>query len=177
MLLRNYQASDATVGDGRTLHLACVPFDVEATVDDGDGAYREVFRRGAFAHIVKAPNRTELRYQHRQDGLPYGFGATLTEDAHYLVGTFRVADTPQGEQLLGLVRDDQLGGVSIGFVPGSDRTTGDLVERVRVAQLVEVSLTPAATYGGAAVLAVRSQSVDLAAKERARHAVRRLRMR
>lgn len=176
LLTRDYRLRDAEVGgDGRTLVLACVPFDSPAWVDDGAGAYREAFDRGAFAHVVKAPNRVELRYRHRQSGVPYGFGVSLVEDAKYLLGSFRVAPGEQGDQLLALVGDGQASGVSIGYVAGSDRTVvdadGPLVRRVRVKQLAEVSVLPtgAATWEDAEVLAVRAAvAVDAAARERER---------
>jgi HK97 family phage prohead protease len=176
MLTRDFQLRDAEIGgDGRTLVLACVPFDAPAWVDDGNGRYREAFERGAFAHIVKAPNRVELRYQHRQSGVPYGFGVGLVEDERYLLGSFRVAPGDQGDQLLSLVADGQMRGVSIGFVAGSDRTLhdadGPVVRRVRVNRLAEVSVLPTgtATWSEAEVLAVRDAApVDSAAVERER---------
>lgn len=164
MLQRDYRVRDVAERDGRTLELACVPFDAPAWVDDGDGPYREVFRRGAFSHITRAANRVELRYAHRQDGAPYGFGMELREDADYLRGVFRVAPSEDGDRLLGLVRDDQLQGVSVGYLPGVDRDGGDadgpLVERVRVKRLAEVSLTPSPAYEDARVLALREAAED-----------------
>lgn len=158
VLTRDYDLHDVDVsGDGRTLTLACVPFDRPATVDDGAGPYREQWKRGAFAHIVRAANRVELRYWHRNESLPYGFGQSLREDASYLVGDFRVAKGAQGDQLLALV-DDGLKGVSIGFIedPAGSVRTRDLVTRTRVKRLVEVSMTPAPSHAGAELLAVRS---------------------
>lgn len=176
---------DAVVaGDGRTVVLACVPFDVPATVDDGEGPYREVFRRGAFAQVVKAPNRVELRYAH-QPGVPYGFGVDLVEDPKYLLGSFRVAPSDAGDQVLALVKDDQLRGVSIGYLAGKSQegrdAHGPLVERLRVKRLAEVSLTPAAAYEDAHVLAVRAADpafpvVDAATLERERLHWARLRV-
>lgn len=181
MLQREFLAlRDVEVGsDGRTLVLACVPFDVPATVDDGDGPYREVFRRGAFRHVVSAPNRTELRYAHTP-GVPYGFGLDLVEDEKYLLGSFRVAPSDDGDRLLALVRDDQLRGVSVGYVAGQSRTGrddfGELTERLLVKRLAEVSVTPAAAYAGAEVLAVREAPTGHAgAVERERLYWRRIR--
>jgi len=180
MLQRDFLAlRDVVVGgDGRTVVLACVPFDVPALVDDGDGPYREVFRRGAFAQVVKAPNRVELRYAHQGGGAPYGFGLDLVEDPGYLLGSFRVAPSERGDQLLALVNDDQLAGVSIGYVAGHSQVgrdaDGPITERLRVKRLPEVSLTPAPAYQGSAqVLAVREEvpvfpSVDAGALERER---------
>jgi HK97 family phage prohead protease len=128
--------------------------------------------------VVKAPNRVELRYSHQTAGAPYGFGIDLVEDPGYLLGSFRVAPSEQGDQLLSLVRDDQLAGVSVGYVAGTSRpgrdAEGPLVERMRVKRLPEVSLTPAPAFSdGAQVLAVREQGpvipvVDAGAVERER---------
>jgi len=183
MLLRDFQLRDAEVGgDGRTLVLACVPFDQPAWVDDGDGPYRESFRRGAFKHVTRSPNRVELRYRHRQGGVPFGFGVDLVEDPKYLLGSFRVARGDQGDQLLALVADGQLGGVSIGFTPGTDLGEGDadgpVTVRVRVKQLGEVSVLPvgAATWQDAKVLAVREAAAPAAAVERERVRLLRIRL-
>lgn len=176
MLTREFAAlRDAELRDeGRTLVVACVPFDSPAWVSDGGPAYREVFRPGAFRHVAAAPNRTELRYRHDATGAPYGFGSELREDSGYLLGTFRIAPSSHGDQLLALVRDDQLRGVSIGYVPGRSRDAidadGPLVERLNVRQLAEVSLTNAPSYPDARVLAVREEPEDFdsAAIERER---------
>lgn len=181
MLTREYQIRDAELGgDGQTLVLACVPFDREAVVDDGDGPYREVFRRGAFEHLARAANRTELRYLHGRDPSGVlGFASALAERGDYLEGTFRVAPSASGDQILALVRDEQLRGVSVGFSEGAHpgdnrRTEGEvpLVERLRVRQLPHVALVPAGAYSDARVLAVREASdPDLleSARVRARH--------
>ena len=181
MLTREFALRDAEVGgDGRTLVLACVPFDVPAWVDDGDGPYREGFRRGAFRSVCRAPNRVELRYAHRAGPLPYGFGMDLIEDPTHLVGSFRVAPGEQGDQVLALVRDGQLNGVSIGFQPGDDQPDADRVTwRTKVKRLLEVSLTPAPSYAETGVLAVREDeppAVDRLAQERARWQLRKLRL-
>ena len=183
MLTREYTIRDAELsGDGQTLVLACVPFDREAVVDDGEGMYREVFRRGAFEHLTRAANRTELRYLHGRDPSGVlGFASGLVESGDYLEGTFRVAPSANGDQVLALVRDDQLRGVSVGYIPGdhaSDNRRTEvvdglpLVERMRVRQLPHVALVPVGAYQEAGVLAVREQSVDplQQARVRARHA-------
>jgi len=171
LLERSFNLRDAEIGgDGRTLILACVPFDVATLVDDGEGPYEESFKRGAFAAATRAPNRVELRYNHIATGAPYGYGQQLLEDPSHLVGVFRVAPSEQGDQVLALVRDDQLKGVSIGFIPGhsdESRVNGRRrVDRVQVKKLAEVSLTPAPAYVGAAVLAMRSESVSVVERER-----------
>lgn len=183
LLTRDYQLRDAELsGDGQTLVLACVPFDREAVVDDGDGPYRELFRRGAFEYVTRAANRTELRYLHgRAPADVLGFASALVETGGCLEGTFRVAPSASGDQVLALVRDRQLRGVSIGYVAGEhdadNRRTDDpgglpLVERLRVRQLPHVAMVPVGAYADAGVLAVReSPEVDpaVAARVRERH--------
>ncbi len=165
-------------GDGRTLVLACVPFDSPALVSDGGPAYREQFRQGAFAHVAKAPNRVELRYNHDQSGAPFGFGQKLQEDARYLVGEFRVAKSAVGDHMLALV-EDGLKGVSIGFVNDArgDIRRGDLVTRTRVKRLVEVSMTPAPVHHDAELVGVRSEQLTLPDPDEARLAQARERER
>ena len=178
MLQREFQLRDAEVaGDGRTLVLACVPFDVPAWVDDGQGPYREGFKRGAFRSVCRAPNRVELQYAHRGT-LPYGFGVDLIEDPTHLIGSFRVAPGEQGDQVLALVRDGQLNGVSIGFQPGDDQPDADQVMwRTHIRRLAEVSLTPAPSYAGTGVLAVREEPArDTLAQARARWMLRKVRL-
>ena len=165
---RTFDLHDVDVtGDGRTLTLAVVPYMAPAEVAEGGRSYREQFQRGAFANVVKAPNRVELRYWHDQQGLPYGFGASMREDQRYLVGDFRVAKGVPGDQLLALV-EEGLKGVSVGFYgdPSGDRWEGPhLVTRTRVKRLKEVSMTPAPAYEGAEVVAVRSAEAEEAVRK------------
>lgn len=167
MLQREYAAIRAAEvrDDGRTLVLACVPIDRPAWVSDGGKPYREVFRPRAFRHVMAAPNRVELRYRHGTTGAPFGFGVELREESDALVGTFRIAPSADGDQLLALVRDEQLTGVSVGYLAGESRETrdadGPLTERLNVRQLAEVSLTNAPAYPDARVLAVR-EDMDIA---------------
>jgi HK97 family phage prohead protease len=173
LLERSFNLRDAEIGgDGRTLILAIVPWDTPALVNDGEGEYEERFVRGSFKHVAQAPNRVELRYNHRQDNLPYGYGQELIEDPSHLIGAFRIAPSEQGDQILALVRDEQLRGVSLGFIPGhSQETTTDgkrSVARLRVKQLPEVSLVTSPAYKDGRVLSLRSESVNVAERERER---------
>jgi HK97 family phage prohead protease len=174
VLTHSYQLRDATV-KGRTLTVACVPYDTPAPVMDTAGeVFLEQFTRGAFRNAVKAPHLVQLRYEHRQDGPPYALGLELREDPKYLVGTWRVAPSGDGDRLIGLVVDDQLRGASVGFEPGDhpgDNALRDnVVTRSYVKRLHEVSLTAAPVYDDAKVLELRSRrAADLTkARERER---------
>jgi phage head maturation protease len=90
----------------------------------------------------------------------------MREDGGYLLGEARVFRGARGDHLIDLLGEEQLGGVSVGFVAGRSVEAvdddGPLVDRVRVARMPEWSLTDAPAYDGAAVLAVRSEQVDAA---------------
>jgi hypothetical protein len=172
LLHRDYQARDLDV-TGRTLTLACVPFDTPTPVVDGDGdPYLEQFAHGAFRTVLRGINSIHLRLEHRQDGPPYAYGLTLREDPDFLIGQWRVADSSHGEQLLALVRDGQLRGVSVGFVPGTadgDNTWDDnVLTRRYVKAMPEVSLTPQPAYPDARVLELRHQQAPALAAARER---------
>ena len=174
MLTHSFEMRDATV-TGRTLTILAAPFDQPAPIlDEGGEPILEQFARGAFRNAVKAPNRVELRYEHRQDGPPYALGVQMREDTAGLVGTWRVAPSTDGDRLLGLVSDEQLRGASVGFIPGDhpdDNTwTGNTIVRHYIKHLAEVSLTAAPVYEAAQVMELRSRksAVDVKTRERER---------
>jgi HK97 family phage prohead protease len=151
---------------GRTLVLACVPFDTPTWVSDGGDPYREEFAPGAFDHVD--PTRTQLRYRHSGDLLDrLGAGRALKEDGGWLIGEFAVAKGQRGDHLIDLVDSGDLRGVSVGFDPGVDEVRvdadGEVTRRVRVKRLPEVSLVDQPAYAEAQVVAVREER----ARERA----------
>lgn len=166
---RDYHIRDMQL-TGRTLVLACVPFDTPNWVMEPDrGEFREVFRRGAFAGPVADPRRTKLRVNHDQSPIAfYGHGLELREDARYLMGEFRVTPGPDGDKLLELVHGEEFGGVSIGFTGGFNQATtdadGPLVEHTRIKRMPEVSLVDEPAYTEAKVLAVREKAHNDAAR-------------
>jgi HK97 family phage prohead protease len=164
MLLRHsFEVADMHVA-GRSLLLACVPFNTPAWVADDGEPYREVHRPTVATGLD--PTRTQLRYQHSDDMINrLGVGAEFRPDPRYLLGEFRVVSGARGDHLLDLVESGQLRGVSVGFVPGPSNSTADedgpLVERLRYKRLPEVSLVDAPAYTGAEVLAVaRARRVE-----------------
>jgi HK97 family phage prohead protease len=145
-------------GDGRTVHGLAVPFDREATVDDGFGPYSEVFRRGAFARTINAGvNRVKLLGNHDRRKFPLGAATMLREDTAGLLGEFRVSKTREGDDALELVRDGAFDSFSVSFTPVKERKTGkSMIERLEV-KLREVSLVAFPAYEGAAIAGVRAQ--------------------
>lgn len=150
-------------GDGRTVYGIAVPFDRESTVNDGYGAYREVFRNGAFTKTLhEGADRVKFytNHGHRQNKLPIGRALTLRQDAAGLVGEFRVSKTSDGDEALELVRDGVLDSFSVGFAKVKERADkSGLVERTEV-KLREVSLVAHPAYEGALVAGVRTQFSD-----------------
>lgn len=151
-------------GDGRTVYGLAVPFDRESVVDDGYGKYREVFRHGAFTRTINGGvKRVKLyvNHSHRRGGEGVGVAHELREDRAGLVGEFRVVETPDGDSALAKVRAGVFDAFSVGFaeVPGKDRKTRDLVERLEV-KLREVSLVSFPAYEDAVISGVRSLESD-----------------
>lgn len=130
--------------------------DVATSTEEG---YRETFARGAFSKAE--PSRVILESM-RHGGPIVGVAEALEdrEDGQY--GTFRVAETPAGDELLALTRAGEgehpvLRDASVVFRPVKSRTSKDgIVERL-AADLRRVAIVERGAYPSAQVLAVRSE--------------------
>ena len=157
-------------GDGRTLHGLVVPYGVEIDL----GAYRESFTLGAFADAD--PAQVPLTAPHPRDGgtLPIGITTELAEQPDGLHGAWRVSKTQLGDEVLELVRDGAVSGLSVGFVPdeAADRWSADRrrVER-RHALLDHVAVVRSPAYPDARIAALRAAQAP--ATPRLRLALRR----
>lgn len=137
--------------DARTLVGVVVPYGVDTRV----GRYVESFARGAFAGVDV--DQVPLLAAHAHAELPIGRVVELTEEDRGLVGSFLVADSPKGQEVLALARAGVPLGLSVGFVPTEDRWNTDRTRVVRLrARLAEVSVVGVPAYPGARVEAVRS---------------------
>lgn len=148
--------------DGRLIEGCCVPYGEAARVRDYDDGptYFEAFEPGAFRRQLKASDKLELRYEHRDD-LAHSIGVCrhLYEEASGLYGTFAVHAGAFGDQALELVRSGILPGFSVGFrdrFTHWKRTAEGTVLRSNC-HLDEVSLCRSPAFAGAAVTAVRSR--------------------
>lgn len=139
---------------GRTIYGIAVPYDKEQRVS---GDTTEVFRRGAFADVVKAAHRVKLLRNHDSKN-PIGRATLLRETDQGLYAEFKVSRTREGDDALELVKDGALDQLSIGFMPIKNRKRTDgVIERLK-AHLAEVSLVTFGAYGDlATVNGVRSQ--------------------
>jgi HK97 family phage prohead protease len=144
-------------GDGRTISGRCVPYGEVAMVNDGRGAYREMFQRGAFRRNVSAPHKVILDFEHVDLGIlgVCGHGVSLVERDDGLYGDFRPVGAP-GEQALELIRARVLTGMSVqALVMGPGRREGDVLVRT-ACHLNTVALCREPAYAGALLDALRT---------------------
>ena len=143
-------------GDGRTITGVAVPYGQPARIGHQT---TETFVRGAFAGAD--PAEVPFTAAHPADGaeLPIGITRTLDDQPDGLHGEWYISDTALGNDVLTLIRDGAVRGLSIGFlpVPGGDHWNAQHthVER-RAAVLDHVAVVRVAAYQGAAIAALRT---------------------
>ncbi len=149
-------AADLAV-DGRTIVGLAVPFGKVAEVsDNGRTSYREGFRRGSFARtIAERGDRVRAHVNHQALKLPIGKAVHLVELADGLESHLRVSQTAEGNDVLALVRDGVLSGLSVGFRPVRQATEAGVVWRHEVA-LREISVVADGAYDDARIAGVRA---------------------
>ena len=160
ILYRAY-AGDLVVrddGDGRTITGLCAPYGVPTEIHEAGRTYTETLSRGAFTNATADPASIPLTARHPRsdDVLPIGVTVALREESDGLHGDWHVSDTMFGSEVLALVRDRAITGLSIGFVPGVDRWSGDrrTVQRVS-ASLDHVAVVRVPAYQAARIVAIR----------------------
>lgn len=127
----------------------------------------ESFQRGAFDGIE--PSSVVLRLDHQDPAVGRGLSLEQRADGAYM--EFRVAQTPRGDELLGLVSQGIYRGASVGYlpVPGGTKATRHQDGRrhnVRTrVNLQEVGATWRPAYQSAQALQVRSTEVDAAQQQ------------
>jgi uncharacterized protein len=146
-------------GDGRTLVGVAAPYGTPVTIHEGGRTYLETFVRGAFADDTADPGAIPLTARHpgSNDVLPIGRTVTLREEHDGLHGEWHVSDTAFGTEVLTLVRDGAITGLSVGFIEDTDRWSADrrTVQRVR-AHLDHVAVVRVPAYPAARIAAVRA---------------------
>jgi len=129
----------------------------------------ERFLPGSLVRSVKArETRLKLfRGSHGHDMIPVGRPVKI--DARHPDGlwtTWRIANTPAGDQTLEEVREGLLDSFSVGFRAIRTQRGTDGAREIVEAELGEVTLLPTGAYDGARVLEVRAptlQAADIAA--------------
>jgi uncharacterized protein len=144
-------------GDGRTIYGMAVPYNKEQRISS---TMTEVFRKGVFADVLRAPHRVKLLRGHGENNV-LGRATLLKETDDGLYAEFRISKTREGDEALELVKDGALDQLSIGFMPIKNRKRSDgVMERLK-AHLAEVSLVTFGAYGDAAAVSGVRQGAPL----------------
>jgi len=168
-LIRDFSGAELEIrsaakgGDGRIVEGIAVPYNVRQRID---ASLVEQFVSGAFAHqIGDAARHVRFHRDHDPDKL-LGVAVELREDPRGLVGAFRVAKGPAGDEVLDLVEMGALTDLSIGFRERQNRSEPDgTITRV-TADLREVSIVREGAYGaGATITGLREARAALAEAE------------
>jgi uncharacterized protein len=153
VLTRSYLAELEVRGDSRQIVGIAVPWNVQIRV----GEYFETFRPGAFRD--SDPTLAPLMAMHpaSAETLPIGNTVELLDSDDGLRGVWHVSRTQAGDEVLELVRDGAVSGLSIGFVPVEDRWSKDRKSVERLSALLDhtaIVRTPA--YPSARITALRA---------------------
>jgi HK97 family phage prohead protease len=130
----------------RTIVGLAVPYGQEI---DLTGNLKERFEAGA----IETVENVKLFYGHEE---PIGkvIEGRDTEEGFEIVA--KLSDTPRGNEVYTLLRDDVLNRFSVGFFPVKDRKEGQTIVRELV-DLKEVSVVPFPAFEGAKITQVRSE--------------------
>jgi len=129
--------------DGRTIFGIAVPYNKEQRITS---TMVEVFRKGVFSEVIKAPHRVKLLRGHGENNV-LGRATLLKETDNGLYAEFKISKTRAGDEALALVQDGALDQLSVGFMPIKNKKRPDgVMERLK-AHLSEVSLVTFGAYG------------------------------
>lgn len=120
----------------------------------------ESFAPGSFTGIDlrSQPVPLFINHGHQKGDLPVGVMVDLEERSDGAYATFRVAEGARGDEVLSLVRQGMLTGLSPGFQAAVETARG-VITRLR--RLFEVSLTNWPAYSEAQVLATREEEAEM----------------
>lgn len=146
--------------EGRTLHARLFSWDTISRVSDGKAPYDEAWKRGVFSQSIRRAQRTKrgwpLMYNHAVQGLPIGMVSMVHERDDGPWMTSKISRTSLGDDIIELIRDGAIPGVSInGRNIKSRRNQAGVIERMEVA-LDEISVTPFPALMGSDELVLRS---------------------
>jgi len=146
--------------EGRTLHARLFSWDTISRVSDGKAPYDESWKRGVFGQSIRRAQRLKrgwpLMYNHAVQNLPIGMVSMVHERDDGPWMTSKISRTSLGDDIIELIRDGAIPGVSInGRNIKSRRNQAGVIERMEVA-LDEISVTPFPALIGADQLVLRS---------------------
>jgi HK97 family phage prohead protease len=158
----NIDAVEIEGAEGRTVHARLLRWDEPSIVSDGGPTYEELWRRGVFSQSIKRSQGTgrgwPLMYSHDRNMMPIGMVAAIHEREDGPWMTAKISRTRAGDDIVELIRDGAVPGVSVGGTAiKSRRNKNGQVERMEVA-IREVSMTPFPALVGADELVLRHQS-------------------
>jgi len=158
--------------EGRTLIGRALRYNVPEVVTDDGGRthYLEEWMPGVFARsIAERGDKIPLYALHDTHRLPFGAVKSWLDEDNALGFAARVSRTQAGDELLELINDGAMTGVSVGAVPRQDHSSvrggRSIVQRIE-AKLLELSLCPLGQLEGAEVLAVRAADLPPAGTPR-----------
>lgn len=137
----------------RLITVIAAPYDQPADVIYRGQMWRELFVRGAFAHIEVAGIRVNRDHdKSRTVGKVIRFDPS---DHRGLIATIKIARTTLGDETLALADEDMLS-ASLGFtVPAGGQQLRGRIRTITRASIDHIALVEAAAYEGAKVLEVR----------------------
>jgi len=153
---RSASIEDVAFGK-REITLIAVPYNVEAAVPDWrPRATHEKFMPGSFDGIESRTKNITLNRDHKPERVIGGARSFNTRDAKGLIATFKVSNTPLGDESLQLAADGVLH-ASIEFKARTqDTAIKNGVMTFYRAFLEHLGLTPIPAYEGADIISVRT---------------------
>lgn len=164
-------------GDGRTIEAYASVFDTPQEIRDRDGHYEEIIDRGAFDKtLAERADRLQVMFNHGKTmwgtpserfSMPIGTPVEVKVDGSGLFTRSRVAKTDLGDEVLALVNDGAIRGMSFsgGFLQTRDERPaqrGGLPVKVRTEiSLREYGPTPFPAYDAARITGVRHEALEL----------------
>ena len=134
-------------------------------------ASRDMVMRGAFADTLKLRGlrRIPMLFQH-DPAEPVGIWLELREDAHGLYARGRlIPDVARGRELISLIRQGAIDGLSIGFRTLKGRIDPKTrIRKLEAVELWEISIVTFPLLAGARVRAVKAVSSPQLSRARAR---------
>jgi len=162
----NLDAIEFEGGDGRTLHARLFSWDSVSQVSDGGPrTYHETWDRGVFSQSIKRAQSTgrgwPLMYNHDLHSLPIGMVPMIHERNDGPWMTAKISRTSLGDDVIELIKDGVLPGVSVnGRNIRSARDGRGNIRRMEVA-LQEVSVTPFPALVGADAMVLRNMAASM----------------
>jgi hypothetical protein len=165
------RAADLELADSGEVTGRLVPFDIEQEVidlhpDTGEvQRFIEVFRRGSFLRMIEGlksrgwTKAVTLNLDHRSDlDGTIGYATHIEERKDGAWASFGLYESLNLDKIKSMLRTSHTG-MSVGFIDKAHKSTGSMVERLRV-HVAHVAATPTPAYAGAVVASVRSEDFD-----------------